>query len=845
MCRHRLVFFATVVVGVCGLAGCNALPVNSAGGDASDSFVSQKINSFSSSDTITFQAETASYDGGVVDLADDVLSNAPQEAWLVIDPADVTVVFGKSAGVRARGRDGHEDRRGGACDDDDGDEGHDDHDDDADDDADGHDDDNDGDDDAECHDDHDDDGDDDAEGHDDDDDGESDDDGDGHGRAEIVFYFADSDEDACEVGEPVGPFVLIVEGGTVSMGEHSFPLTGEVRELVRSGHFSICIEVWADFDGSIGVAGVSFEFGEKPEDDEGVEVCHRPPGNPDNAHTITVGAPAVKAHLAHGDYEGACEGDDDNDPPDADGDDVADDLDICADTPAGEDVDADGCSCSQRDGDGDAVNDCDDLCPDTAAGEAVVEDGCSCSQRDGDGDGVNDCDDLCPDTAAGALVGEDGCVPVSLSANAGPDVTVFAGEQVTRVGEGSVLEGEYDPAGLVYEWEQVLGPDTSFESSSPPLSVDTSGLEGEVTFRLTVSTPDGSASVSDEFIITVMPVYVESVSAGRWHNVALKNTTGVDFWGLDRFGQMGDGSLANDVASVDAAANHTLVALTDGTVWTFGRNVLTDSAFAVQVTGVDDVVQVAAQASGGLMLRGDGSVWGFGDDRNALCQLAGEPLDGTGDVLGPIPIPDLPSNMVAISAGAAHGMALDADGNAWVWGSRFGCTPQVMLSGVTAVAAGDTDSCLFLGADGTAWGMGFNLHGQLGNGTGRSDYGAVTPVVGLSDVVSIAAGDRHSLFLLGDGTLWASGWNHDCQLGLETEIDPVTPVYGDAVLAPAQVPLDNVVDMAGGYAHSVAVTSDNTVWVWGLNSVGQLTGGTATTLPYTVCTPMPIEFIDQ
>jgi len=38
-----------------------------------------------------------------------------------------------------------------------------------------------------------------------------------------------------------------------------------------------------------------------------VDVCHIPPGNPDNAHTISVGARAVPAHLAHGDTLGACD----------------------------------------------------------------------------------------------------------------------------------------------------------------------------------------------------------------------------------------------------------------------------------------------------------------------------------------------------------------------------------------------------------------------------------------------------------------------------------------------------------------------------------------------------------
>lgn len=41
---------------------------------------------------------------------------------------------------------------------------------------------------------------------------------------------------------------------------------------------------------------------------EKVTICHIPPGNPDNAHTIVVGAPAVPAHLDHGDSLGECDG---------------------------------------------------------------------------------------------------------------------------------------------------------------------------------------------------------------------------------------------------------------------------------------------------------------------------------------------------------------------------------------------------------------------------------------------------------------------------------------------------------------------------------------------------------
>jgi hypothetical protein len=35
-------------------------------------------------------------------------------------------------------------------------------------------------------------------------------------------------------------------------------------------------------------------------------ICHIPPGNPANAHTLCVGNASVEAHLAHGDQLGSC-----------------------------------------------------------------------------------------------------------------------------------------------------------------------------------------------------------------------------------------------------------------------------------------------------------------------------------------------------------------------------------------------------------------------------------------------------------------------------------------------------------------------------------------------------------
>jgi hypothetical protein len=44
-----------------------------------------------------------------------------------------------------------------------------------------------------------------------------------------------------------------------------------------------------------------------PGSDHKVTLCHVPPGNPANAHTISVDQSAVQAHLNHEDFIGGCE----------------------------------------------------------------------------------------------------------------------------------------------------------------------------------------------------------------------------------------------------------------------------------------------------------------------------------------------------------------------------------------------------------------------------------------------------------------------------------------------------------------------------------------------------------
>ncbi|MEI6395987.1 MAG: immunoglobulin domain-containing protein, partial [Verrucomicrobiota bacterium] len=87
---------------------------------------------------------------------------------------------------------------------------------------------------------------------------------------------------------------------------------------------------------------------------------------------------------------------------------------------------------------------------------------------------------------------------------------------------------------------------------------------------------------------------------------------------------------------------------------------------------------------------------------------------------------------------------------------------------------------------------------------GDNYYGQTNIPAGLSNVVAVAGGSDHSLALRADGMVAAWGDNY----------------YGQTNV-PAG--LTNVVAIAGGQEHSLALRADGTVAAWGWNSYGQTT----------------------
>jgi len=174
-------------------------------------------------------------------------------------------------------------------------------------------------------------------------------------------------------------------------------------------------------------------------------------------------------------------------------------------------------------------------------------------------------------------------------------------------------------------------------------------------------------------------------------------------------------------------------------------------------------------------------------------------------------VPEDLTNAVAISGGADHCVALRNDGTISMWGGNFygqGDVPTD-LGEVIAISLGEFHTLALL-PDGTvrAWGAGTSFE-PVPDWTNMEGGQSMVPA-GLSNVVQIAAGVDHSLALKSDGTVAAWG---SARLWINAW-DPL----GQSVV-PAG--LSNVVAVAGGSFHSLALKADGTVVTWGYNTHGQ------------------------
>ena len=161
----------------------------------------------------------------------------------------------------------------------------------------------------------------------------------------------------------------------------------------------------------------------------------------------------------------------------------------------------------------------------------------------------------------------------------------------------------------------------------------------------------------------------------------------------------------------------------------------------------------------------------------------------------------------------------------------------LILSSAAAVAAGPAQARVsvipVVSRVVASWGD--NSIGELGDGTltTRSLY---RDIAAGSDVVQVAAGRIHNLALRSDGTVSAWGINEHGALGDGTTTDRSTPVQVSGLAGV-------MTQVAAGEEFSLALRSDGTVWAWGRNDRGQLGNGAPSYSPVSV--PVKVAGLSQ
>lgn len=348
-----------------------------------------------------------------------------------------------------------------------------------------------------------------------------------------------------------------------------------------------------------------------------------------------------------------------------------------------------------------------------------------------------------------------------------------------------------DDTGAVYCWgadtEEQLG-NGSDGASKTPVSVSTNGSAIEVRSdnlhtcaRLESGELDcwglnnkGQIGDGSADSLVDAPRLVDGLSAatdpgvGALHSCAALPGGGVQCWGYELFGRLGNGEDRDrarrtpvdvqnlgSAVEVVAGGSHSCALESDGSVWCWGNGSLgrlgngrfSGSSTPVEVSNLEHAVDLAAGTDHTCAVARDGSAWCWG--RGGDYQLGN---GSSGNRAVPVRVQGL-DDAVAVAAGAAHSCARTLEGRVYCWGSN-----------ASYDGSGDRTS-----------------GGQLGDGTFQDSKDPVS-VVGpdgsgeLSDVVDLRAGRRHTCAVTADGSAYCWGGNTGGQLGDGGTDDQHTPI---------------------------------------------------------------------
>ena len=351
--------------------------------------------------------------------------------------------------------------------------------------------------------------------------------------------------------------------------------------------------------------------------------------------------------------------------------------------------------------------------------------------------------------------------------------------------------------------------------------------------------------VLKDYIIDVYPNLIPGVK-----------TPALWMWGNNSVGQLGNNTTVNrssPVQTISGGTNwkqvacgysHTAGVKTDGTLWMWGSNsyaghlgdnTLVDRSSPVQtITGGTNWTQVACGYYHTAGVKTDGTLWLWG--RNAYGELG---TGNTGARSSPVQTITGGANWTQVSASnsfTGFSAGVKSDGTLWLWGrnsyGQLGDNTTVDRSSPVQTITGGTNwkqvACGYghvacVKTDGTLWLWGNNGGGELGNNTTVRRSSPVQTVAGGTNWSQAACSSSLSAAIKSDGTLWLWGVNSFGQLGDNTTVSRSSPVQ---TIARGSTWKQVACCGSGSTIQTACVKSDGTLWLWGLNGTGQLGNNT-------------------
>jgi alpha-tubulin suppressor-like RCC1 family protein len=258
-----------------------------------------------------------------------------------------------------------------------------------------------------------------------------------------------------------------------------------------------------------------------------------------------------------------------------------------------------------------------------------------------------------------------------------------------------------------------------------------------------------------------------------------------------------------------------------------GLNDTVNRSSPVQVGVLTTWSEIASGYGHNASVKTDGTLWTWGQN-----STNGRLGDNTViNKSSPIQIGAL-TNWYQVACSRDNTASVKTDGTLWTWGSG---TKGQLGDNTTFLSYAGRSSPVQVGAlsdwsqvscgryftaavttSGELYAWGNNLRGQIGNNSSGAlqNFSSPVQVGALTTWDQVACGYAHTLAIKNDGTLWAWGYNGYGQVGDNTTVNKSSPVQVGA--------LTNWSKVSGASDHTLAVKSDGTLWVFGRNANGEL-----------------------